>query len=164
MLYYKLRCLDGSLALARVSSSSKNPTSQSINWLVLCSPDTHVWPTARTHVRARRSCCYSAPAAACKCNAADPCPSDRVFLCQLLWTVVQFHLQVDLTRDNTYIPFCKVEGFEQLYPRRHRREGRSPGQGFTASLLLSCMLTQLVFFGSCCMPTVIVNYSLQSKT
>ena len=65
---------------------------------------------------------------------------------------------------NTYIPFCKVEGFKLLYPRRHRREGRSPGQGFTASLLLSCMLTQLVFFGSCCMPTVIVNYSLQSKT
>ena len=153
--------------LACTSSSIiiQQESNKPINQLVRAVFSRHARMADGSHARARAAfLLLQCPAAACKCNAADPCPSDRVFLCQLLWTVVQFHLQVDLTRDNTYIPFCKVEGFEQLYPRRHRREGRSPGQGFTASLLLSCMLTQLVFFGSCCMPTVIVNYSLQSKT
>ena len=93
--------------------------------------------------------CYSnsvvSPAAAW-CNAADPCPSDRVFHCQLLWFS---SISRSTSRGtNTYIPFCKVEGFKLLYPRRHRREGRSPR---LYCLLVYCMLKQLVCFASCCM-------------
>ena len=69
-----------------------------------------------------------------------------MFLCQLLWFS---SISRSTSRGtNTYIPFCKVEGFKLLYPRRHRREGRSPR---LYCLLVYCMLKQLVCFASCCM-------------